>query len=226
MSLLARIRRLIAPTEDSVSDDAQQAERRRGRRGRRGGRGRSRGEPTAGQANGTQSTAVARAERAAPAPTERAGRGRRDDRGDRNSGTSWRKPRYLLDAPLPEDVAFRPPAEGGDHSILPGRRRPPPGPRTTSRILVGGSRYVTGFTPPQTPGLPPLPETAEKRDDGAGLAAGGEPADGTTASQFRADVDGVEPSAQRRRRRGRRGGRGRRRGASDSASDSSESQQP
>ncbi len=79
--------------------------------------------------------------------------------------------------------------EGGDGSILPSRRRRPPGPRATKRVMLGGSRYVTGFSASE-PSEPPR----EPKNDGV------------------AD----EPS-QRRRRRGRRGGRGRNRGVSDSA---------
>lgn len=46
-----------------------------------------------------------------------------------------------LDQPLPEDLAFRP---GGDERIVPKRRKPPAS--RSNRIILGGSRSVTGFT--------------------------------------------------------------------------------
>ena len=153
----------------------------------------------------------------------------------RRSVTDRRRPRndrrrYQLDEPLPEDVAFRPAAEGGDSTLLPGRRRRPPGLRATSRILLGGSRHAAGFigrdttapaappasepqsqrpaeaSPPAQPQPPAEPASDLRSDDGAAtrVDARGDEADGETA--------GETSSNGRRRRRGRRGGRGRGRG--------------
>ena len=177
MSLFARIaqRLLGRPETDGQSADLERSGGRRRRRGRRGGRGRGR---NAGES---------RTETAAPTSTNRNNTNR--NRGGRYSGRGRRLPNASLDNPLPEDIAFRPAMEGGDGSILPSRRRRPPGPRATKRVMLGGSRYVTGFSASE-PSEPPR----EPKNDGV------------------AD----EPS-QRRRRRGRRGGRGRNRGVSDSA---------
>src|SRR5690606_19444219 len=57
----------------------------------------------------------------------------------------FRPSRDRLDQPLPEDIAFRAADEGGDRSILPARRRRPKGLRTTERVLMGGTRLLTGF---------------------------------------------------------------------------------
>lgn len=109
----------------------------------------------------------------------------------------WRRPPLSsLEAPLPEDVAFRPAAEGGDASIAPPRRRPS-GPRTDRVLYAGIKQYVpriaTGseLAPP-----PPLQEAEEAAADG--------PAE--------------DEAEHKRRRRGRRGGRGRRRTSDESAS--------
>ena len=105
-------------------------------------------------------------------------------------------------------MAFRPAAEGGDSSILPGRRRPPPGARTTPRVLVTGKRNLPVFhdldddaAPPEAPDEPVTAEEA---------ATDGEEAD-------------VESTTGGRRRRGRRGGRGRRRGGEASTEDAAPS---
>ena len=91
-----------------------------------------------------------------------------------------------FDAPRPEDVAWRPPSDGGDDDLLPRNRRRPPGLRGTKRVMMGGSRYVTGFTnsDPVNPDDPNSERTSP--DAGSGSDDG-----------------------QQRRRRGRRGGRGR-----------------
>ena len=172
VSLLARIaqRLLGRPEADDQSAELERSGGRRRRRGRRGGRGPRR--------DGGES----RTETVSTTSTNRNQSGRYSRRGRRT-------PRASLDSPLPEDIAFRPAIEGGDDSILPSRRRRPPGPRATKRVMLGGSRYVTGFSASEPPEVEREPDS-DSPDDGSG---------------------------QRRRRRGRRGGRGRRRGGSDSA---------
>ncbi|MDP2327851.1 MAG: DEAD/DEAH box helicase [Dehalococcoidia bacterium] len=146
---------------------------------------------------------------------------------------SFRPQRSDLDAPLPEDVAFRSGAEGGDRSILPARRRRPTGMRDTDRILVGGARTVgnwvprgdTFSAPPLSPPVPVEPaldqplrlEPADMDDDDL---------DGVSPAADAGAVDGDEPTedaegAPKRRRRGRRGGRGRRRSDGAVAEDGS-----
>jgi hypothetical protein len=120
--------------------------------------------------------------------------------GNANGGSyDRRRPRRRdLDQPLPEDIAFRPPAEGGDRSILPSRRRPPPGLRATKRVLLAGQRFVPRG--PTAEDEPDLPEVASALPETQNQPPSGEP---------------TEPA--KRRRRGRRGGRGRRRGGSDAS---------
>ena len=136
----------------------------------------------------------------------------RDD--DRRSGRG-RRTRRNLDAPLPEDVAFRPAAEGGDNTILPGRRRPPPGARTTNRVWVGGRRILPVLGNGEEPATPePDEEPFDDFDDEAPTADA--VADDTTTAPE------SDEAAPKRRRRGRRGGRGRSRssdadGANDAA---------
>lgn len=164
------------------------------------GRGGGRGEPTSRP----------------PTDNRSGGRGRDDNRGSSGGGnygnSSYDRRRRLqrrdLDQPLPEDIAFRPPAEGGDRSILPSRRRPPPGLRATKRVLLTGHRFV-----PRGPGGEDIADDmGEIRDDLPDATpslpgASNEPPAG----------EGGERSG--RRRRGRRGGRGRRRGGGDAAGD-------
>lgn len=68
------------------------------------------------------------------------------DEADQRSRQANRRRRGIrradLDAPLPEDVAFRPGDEGGDSTILPTRRRRPVGFHDTARTLVGGARSL------------------------------------------------------------------------------------
>ncbi|MGE0135405.1 MAG: DEAD/DEAH box helicase [Dehalococcoidia bacterium] len=102
---------------------------------------------------------------------------------------------------MPEDIAFRPAAEGGDASIVPARRRPA-GPRTDRVLYAGIKQYVTRSAeaeaeeadsePPVAP-APPAVEPSEDRDE-------------TSTSK---------------RRRGRRGGRRHRR-AEDGAAEADE----
>ncbi len=217
MSLLRRIRGLIGGGERDpeassssapTSEDASGKPSRR-RRGRRGGRGRRRGGGSGSaqsqqqnqQHGGTITPTAEAPSREAPATTRRRNEGwrRRDRRGRRAN----------LDAPLPEDVAFRPAAEGGDSSILPGRRRPPPGARTTPRVLVTGKRNLPVFHDVDEDGSAP-PEPEEAPEAVADTAADEPAGDGAGASGGR-------------RRRGRRGGRGRRRGGEAAAEDAAPS---
>ena len=157
----------------------------------------------------------------------------RRDRAAQRSGRGRR--RYSssqLDAPLPEDIAFRAADEGGDRSILPARRRPPPGLRDTSRTIVGGARSLSGFArdsqpPPTIPAVEPStpqPGTEEPdavaREPEARLRTRPAPVEDAPQVEVSAtgdgdavdaDADAVETSDRPRRRRGRRGGRGRRR---------------
>ena len=196
MSLLRRLRGLVSrpPADAPPAADPDAAAPRR-RRGRRGGRGRRRGSGEAAAAPPARTNGGAATPLAERTRTPRT----RDDR-RRSAGPRGRPPRRRgsLEAPLPEDVAFRPATEGGDGSILPDRRRRPPGARTTSRVLVTGKRNLPVF--PEGDGEP---EPADRRRDPPEFtepsARGGEPA-----------ADGDAPEAGQRRRRGRRGGRGRR----------------
>ena len=230
MSLLRRIRNLVsgddrdpeASSSTSPATEDASGQRSRRRRGRRGGRGRKRG----GDSNNAQSqqqnpqhggSITPTAETPTATRTQNDGRDRyrggrdggarrRNDRNDRNYRRE--RQRAYLDAPLPEDVAFRPTSEGGDGTILPGRRRPPPGARTTPRVLVTGKRNLPVF-----------------HDDEEDAAAPPEPADDLRLDPVEpeagasADTDGEagdeESSTGRRRRRGRRGGRGRNRADGD-----------
>ncbi|MSQ41872.1 MAG: hypothetical protein EXR65_02405 [Dehalococcoidia bacterium] len=208
MSLLARVlARLAGRSGEPAARPPQSGEEPRRRRGRRGGRGRSGG-------SGQASTNGAAPQ--APAARGQAERLRDDDRSRGRQRYSGPIPRDQLDAPLPEDIAFRPASEGGDDSILGGRRRKPPGLRATKRVLLGGSRSVTGF---------PAPGAAQPEAEWRGAQPGAgvpraEP--GAGANGRPGDGGAPEPDAtaggEKRRRRGRRGGRGRRRGGSGGAS--------
>ncbi len=157
----------------------------------------------------------------------------RRDRAAQRSGRGRRRPSSSqLDAPLPEDIAFRAADEGGDRSILPARRRPPPGLRDTSRTIVGGARSLSGFArdsqpPPTVPAVEPStpqPGTEEPdavaREPEARLRTRPAPVEEGPQVEVSAtgdgdavdaDADATETSDRPRRRRGRRGGRGRRR---------------
>ena len=153
-------------------------------------------------------------QRSGRADDRRAGRGndrstgrgdnRRGGRDDGRGSGRGRRTQGNLDAPLPEDVAFRPAAEGGDGTILPGRRRPPPGARTTNRVWVGGRRILPILGNSEEPSTPEPDEEPlddfEDEDPTADAVA-----DDTTAAP---ETDEAAPA---RRRRGRRGGRGRNR---------------
>ncbi len=230
-------------------DEGTRKRRRRGRRGR-GGRGSGAapgGTATNGAGPGTGAPEP-RSDQPAPRPAaekprsgdersrgrdvaveggRRRGSGTIRGLGDRRRGRERR-----LEEPLPEDVAFRPAAEGGDGSLLPGRRRPPPGLRTTKRvILVGGRRYLPAVgashkqaespkAPPKAlPKAPPEPPDESPPDPELTLTVPEDvpPPDAgdTTPAE--------DEAAPRRRRRGRRGGRRHRRGdaAPDAAEDES-----
>ena len=228
MSLLRRIRSLISGSESDpeasssatpTTEDAS-GQRSRRRRGRRGGRGRNRG----GDSNNAQSQQQNPQHGGSITPTAtetptttRAQDGNRDRyRGGRDGGTRRRndrndgrdRRRANLDAPLPEDVAFRPTSEGGDGSILPGRRRPPPGARSTRRVLVTGKRNLPVFHD-DDPDDDATPEAADDlRLDPIEPEAG-------TAAVTDGEAGDEASSAGPRRRRGRRGGRGRNRSDSD-----------
>ncbi|MCC6236067.1 MAG: hypothetical protein IT299_00680 [Dehalococcoidia bacterium] len=203
--LLRRLAGLLGRTTPTSSDEPADSEPQRRRR-RRGGRGRGGG--------GTSGNDSAAPSVPAPAPRppqqERAAppRSRTPDTSRANGPYERRRAPRRLDQPLPEDIAFRPPAEGGDRSILPSRRRPPPGLKATKRVLVAGSRFV--------------PRGPTATDDGDDIEADDErqvPAAATTPTEGEASD---QPA--RKRRRGRRGGRGRRRpdGTSQPSSDASE----
>ncbi|MBT5772769.1 MAG: DEAD/DEAH box helicase [Dehalococcoidia bacterium] len=66
-------------------------------------------------------------------------------RGRGGGGGSFRPRRDSLEAPLPEDVAFRPVDSGGAGDILPSRRRRPKTFRSTERVIVGGARSLSGI---------------------------------------------------------------------------------
>jgi superfamily II DNA/RNA helicase len=83
----------------------------------------------------------------------------------RGGGGGFRPRRDSLEAPLPEDVAFRSVDAGGAGDILPNRRRRPKGFRSTERVIVGGARSLTGI--PRTIGgaRPPLDMTEQDYDE-------------------------------------------------------------
>ncbi len=220
MSLFGRIRDLLAPPRTAAERAPAPSEPgRKRRRGKRGGRGR-------GRRNGAQqhegattqtltdtrprSTTQTNQDRSGRSDRGRNERGRndrnRDTRGrdTRGRGDRSRRPqRRNLDDPLPEDVAFRPAAEGGDDSILPGRRRRPSGPRTTPRVWVGGQRNLPVLGEGDAVTAPDaLEETAEPIEP--------EPAAPHTATT-EATAPTTDEERPKRRRRGRRGGRGRNR---------------
>ena len=121
----------------------------------RGGRGRGRS-----TGDGAPASTNANAEPRAYAWTNRSGgdsneteeqaRQRREQasRQRRGTRTSFRPYRENLDAPLPEDIAFRSGPAGGDRSILPARRRRGTGLHDTERVIVGGARTLSGWSRP------------------------------------------------------------------------------
>ena len=219
MSLLDGLRRLLSPArgEDGPAagrgPDSDPARKRR--RGKRGGRGRNRGDASRREgAHATTTTATDSPSRAGrPAPARDRGGDRRDRRDDRRRDRGGRdrrdgRRRRNLDAPLPEDVAFRPAAEGGDETILPGRRRPPSGPRTTRRVWVGGLRNLPVLGGGDAANDAEAEDAEDERETLAPAEARAPLADGEDA---RDGDDGDGEEQPKRRRRGRRGGRGRNR---------------
>ncbi|MSQ30024.1 MAG: DEAD/DEAH box helicase [Dehalococcoidia bacterium] len=168
-------RRDAAPHADDGDDGVDEDGRPRRRRGRRGGRNRRKspeGEmsqpaaPTAPvvravTALASRPIAIARRRPAgtpapaiAPSETRSYGWGRRvdgdeardgADRGRRGSSRVVRPRDQQHEPPLPEDVAFRSPPEGGDRTIFPGRRRRPQGIREDERFLLAGPRSLSGW---------------------------------------------------------------------------------
>jgi ATP-dependent RNA helicase DeaD len=149
-----------------------------------------------------------------------------------------------LDAPLPEDIAFRPGSSGGDSSILPTRRKRPTGLHDTARVLVGGARTVgawvrreDGVDEPRDTERSGGPterrdprESAQadlRRTSSQGPRRTDDDDDDDTSTAAIAPRDGDEAETEldengeprKRRRRGRRGGRGRNRSASDAPRD-------
>jgi ribonuclease E len=207
--------RAPAPSSEAESEaDAVRRRRRRGGRGRGGSSNGSNGATNVSSAAPTPNGASAVTRAPAPARDRSSERGptvSRDRSSDARrqpaSGYDRRRAvRRSLDQPLPEDIAFRPPAEGGDRSILPSRRRPPPGLKATKRVLLAGSRFV-----PRAFRGGEDAEDEHEDEIAADLAPASPPANEATADGARA----------RRRRRGRRGGRGRRRGGSEAATSES-----
>ena len=219
-----------SPAQQATPETTTGGGRRRGGRGRRG-RGTATTTPTALE-NRTGNPDPARAAQSAGRidnrSTSNGARGGSNNGSGPYGNSSYdrRRParRRDLDQPLPEDVAFRPPAEGGDRSILPSRRRPPPGLRATKRVLLTGRRFVPRGSEggvggeddafldlPQAPSVPDVanalpvapPSPASLPGNGASPETAGE---------------GLQRTG--RRRRGRRGGRGRRRGGDSAATTS------
>ncbi len=122
---------------------------------RRRGRGRGRSDSSGGGRDGANGAggSASTDQRAAASGNRRTyswgGSGGERDRNRRNDGRRRggrnRPRRDTLEAPLPEDVAFRSVQEGGAGDILPSRRRRPNGFRSTERVLVGGARSLTGI---------------------------------------------------------------------------------
>ena len=243
------------PPGEMASDDAEREPRRRGSRGGRG-RGGSGSAPAAttetlAPSSQRTSTGVRLSNSGAPAtasadtaPRSYAWGSRGNDdqtrqrreqasRQRRPATRSFRPLRENLDAPLPEDIAFRAPAEGGDPSILPARRRRPTGLHDTARVLVGGARSLAGWARPFGTTLDPVPVVeeiapVEPEPPRAALLEAIVPGDGLTGTatadslietdedgENRAEIDlddaAGDLATAPRRRRGRRGGRGRRR---------------
>ncbi len=143
------------------------------------------------------------------------------DRSGRGRNDRSRQRRRNLDEPLPEDVAFRPAAEGGDDTILPGRRRRPPGPRTTPRVWVSGQRNLPVL------GNGDAPMTTDEVEEPVDQAV--ETPTATNTSEETVDESTTEAAPPKRRRRGRRGGQGRNRdsngnGAAPATADEAETE--
>ncbi len=186
------------PDTNSNTQERPAASRSRGSRGGRGRGGRGKNTSTENTTTTTQAPQAAPEPKAAAAKPAAYSWGKKasDDesarqvleerRRDRNRRRGRYRPPGKLEAPLPEDVAFRSADEGGDRSILPARRRRPKGLRTTERVLVGGARMLTGFVsrPFNTGDLTPHPLEA-----GAHAADRSTPPGAGAAVDAEADVD-------------------------------------
>ena len=204
----------------------------------RGGRGRGRGsasnspEGTGASSEPRSYSWTARSAGTDRNETEEQARQRREQASRQRRGRtpSFRPYRENLDAPLPEDIAFRSAAEGGDRSILPARRRRGTGLRDTERVLVAGARSLSGWsrpiggsddltvaslqtdTPEGTTAAPARRSRPARVSDPAIVLDGDDDTLEATAEDGETDeTETTEDGAPRRRRRGRRGGRGRRR---------------
>ncbi len=191
----------------------------------------------------------ARADRPTGASRDRYQWGRKvdNDEADQRSRQANRRRRGPrrddLDAPLPEDVAFRPGEAGGDSSILPTRRRRPVGFHDTARTLVGGARSIGTWVKRderhgsdldtteevETADVDPREEAADRNVARAARQIAVAPQATPTPTEDDDDSDDdatgeTTDSATRddderpARRRGRRGGRGRGRSRADSES--------
>ncbi len=187
---------------------------------------------------------------AAPAEARSYGWGRRVDgdeardsnRGRRDTRRTVRPRDMQHEPPLPEDLAFRSPPEGGDRTIFPGRRKRPQGIREDERVLLAGPRSLGGWIEHDIPLQPyeaylPRPYAvavalnvhdpfALVAPDGVAINPPLVPAVDPVAVALEIEAitevvtpltDGSEPAgedeiARKHRRRGRRGGRNRRRG--------------
>lgn len=194
MTLVVRImRRLLGRTRGDEGATDLEREWARGRIGRGGGRRRHRSDGNVDKGSGADGSTTVPSDARDTAGTPFRIQSRRPS-GRNRAGRQTR--RSLLDEPLPEDLAFRPAAEGGDKSIVPGRRRPPRF-RTTPRVMAGGSRYVTGFSASE------LHESDNRStSDGSNRST----SDGSSEDS---GGDTTKESEVRRRRRGGRGRRGR-----------------
>jgi superfamily II DNA/RNA helicase len=178
------------PPEATADPSSESSRRRRGGRGR--GKTGQEGQPQHGNGqNGhtPQNSYVKTTGKPTAAANDRKHDAPRD-------GRRWRRPPLSsLEAPLPEDVAFRPAAEGGDASIAPPRRRPS-GPRVDRVLYAGIKQYV--------------PRIGSAAD----VTGPGELTELQTSPDEAQEGDGEHKA----RRRGRRGGRGRRRTDASDAS--------
>ena len=185
----------------------------------------------------------------APAEARSYGWGRRvdgdeardSDRGRRGTRRAVRPRDMQHEPPLPEDLAFRSPPEGGDRTIFPGRRKRPQGIREDERVLLAGPRSLGGWIEHDIPLQPyeaylPRPYAvavalgihdpfALVTPDGGAINPPLVPAVDPVAVALEIEAitevvmqppDGSESAgedemARKRRRRGRRGGRNRRR---------------
>ncbi|MDA1003204.1 MAG: hypothetical protein O3B31_07615, partial [Chloroflexi bacterium] len=124
----------------TTSPTSERATTDRGRDGSRDSRGRG-SQDSSSPTQETRSRGYSWGKRAGD--DDEARKALNDRRNDRTRRRGRFRPAGKLDAPLPEDVAFRPADAGGDNTILPSRRRRPKGLRTTERVLVGGARLIT-----------------------------------------------------------------------------------